>query len=134
MGLAAAAAMLVGAFGPWAKAIGLLNVSISGTDGSNDGWIVAGVAVAGAASLIAYAHGPRIAALGAALAGAAGGAVTYYDRNNITDASDASTTDLAVLQVGWGLNLAMGASVVLAVVGLVALLGNQDAPGMRQPG
>ena len=54
--------------------------------------------------------------------------VTIHDRGNVTDAANENTSDLVTLQVGWGLNLAM---VVLAVVGLVALLGNQDAPGMK---
>ena len=30
-----------------------------------------------------------------------------------------------------GLNLALGASVVLGIIGLIALLGNQNAPGMK---
>ena len=33
--LGSAAAMIVGSFGPWASVLGM---SVSGTDGSNDGW------------------------------------------------------------------------------------------------
>jgi len=133
LGIAAAGAMLIGAFGPWGKAVGLLNVSISGTDGSNDGWFVVVAALVGAGAMLAYTRGTRLAALGVVLAGAVGVAVTYYDRGNITDASEANTSNLVSLQVGWGLNLAMGASAVLGIVGLVALLGNQEAPGMMKP-
>ena len=134
IGLAAAAAMIIGSFGPWAKAVGLLNVSISGTDGSNDGWLVVAAAVLGAGAMVAYSRGSRFAALGVLIAGAAGAAVTYYDRGNVTEVNQAKTSDLIALQVGWGLNLATGASVVLGVAGLVALLGNQRAPGMMKPG
>ncbi len=42
LGFAAAAGMVIGGFGPWGKVVGLVNTSISGTDGSNDGWIVVG--------------------------------------------------------------------------------------------
>jgi hypothetical protein len=123
--------MAIGAFGPWGKVIGFVNVSVSGTDGANDGWLVVGAAAAGAACLFAYSRGARIAALGTLLAGVGGALVTIYDRNKFTDAADESTSDLANIQVGWGLNLALGASVVLAIIGLIALLGNQSAPGMQ---
>jgi hypothetical protein len=33
--------MLVGAFGPWAKVLGL--VTVNGTDDGKDGWVVVGV-------------------------------------------------------------------------------------------
>jgi hypothetical protein len=123
--------MLIGAFGPWGKVIGLINTSISGTDGSNDGWFVVGAAVVGALALFGWWQGRgRWLALGPLLAGAAGLLVTYSDRGNVTDIESSSTTNLAHFQVGWGLNLAMGASAGLGVVGLVALLGRSDAPGM----
>jgi hypothetical protein len=42
--LVSAGLMVVGAFGPWVKALG---IGVSGTDGSNDGWIVVGTALVG---------------------------------------------------------------------------------------
>lgn len=139
IGLAAAGAMLIGSFGPWAKAIGLLNLSLSGTDGANDGWLVVGAAVIGAAALVLYdrayaAWHPRAHlawALGVLLAGAGGAAVTIYDRGDVTDAANENTSELVTLQVGWGLNLAMGASIVLGVVGLIALLRGLDVPNVK---
>jgi hypothetical protein len=132
LGLAAAVAMLIGAFGPWAKVIGIVNVSVSGTDGSNDGWLVVVAALAGIGALALYTwHKGRFWALGTVLAGVGGTFVTYHDRGNVTDVANDSTSELAAFQVGWGLNLALGASIVFGVVGGVALLGNQKAPGMR---
>jgi hypothetical protein len=49
-----------------------------------------------------------------------GTAVTVYDRGNLSDAIDENESELAILQIGWGLNLALGASVALAVVSLIA--------------
>lgn len=132
LGFAAAAAMLIGSFGPWGKVIGLLNVSISGTDGQNDGWIVVGAALLGAAALFGWSQGKgRWLAAVTLLSGLAGVGTTYYDRSNLTSLE--SGTDLARIQVGWGLNLALGASLVLGVVGLVALFEKQAAPEMATP-
>jgi hypothetical protein len=106
--------------------IGLLNTSLSGTDGNNDGWLVVIAALVGVGSLALYVVGGKgIGAVGALLAGAAGAAVTIYDRGNISDLADESSTDLALIEIGWGLNLAMGASIVLALSGLIALLGGK---------
>src|SRR5262245_36247760 len=79
--LASAALMVVGAFGPWIKALGQ---SVGGTDGSNDGWLVVAVAVLGALAFYAIRkfRGSAILAL---LGGIAGIAVTAYDRSNIQD-------------------------------------------------
>jgi hypothetical protein len=129
IGLAACAAMAIGAFGPWAKAIGLVNTSIGGTDGSNDGWLVVAAAVAGAFALLLHARGVQgIGAIGALLAGAGGAFVAIHDRGNVTDTANEKTSDLVTLQVGWGLNLAMGAAIGLGVVGFVALLGARTGP------
>jgi hypothetical protein len=121
LGFAAAAAMLLGAFGPWGKVVGLVNVSVSGTDGSNDGWAVVVAALVGAGGQVAYMRGERWAGLAPLIAGIVAFAVTYSDRGNFSDVADDNTSDVVNLQVGWGLNLAMGASLVLGVVGLVAL-------------
>lgn len=123
--------MLVGAFGPWIKIAGILNTSVSGTDGSNDGWVVVVAAVVGAGGLLAYSRGKRLAGAVPLVAGIVGLATTVYDRDNVNDALDETESSLVAAQIGWGLNLALGASLVLAVVGLVALLGNQAAPGMK---
>ena len=61
------------------------------------------------------------------LAGAAGAVVTIYDRGNLADVATENTASSPCFQVGWGLNLAIGASIVLGVVGLVALLHGLNA-------
>lgn len=103
--------MVVGAFGPWAKALGL---TVSGTDGSNDGWLVALCGGIGLALLL-VAQPRRRALYGCLLAGVAGLAVTVYDRNKISDAAADAGPFGSLVEVGWGLNLAMVASGSLAV-------------------
>jgi hypothetical protein len=131
IGYGGAASMLIGAFGPWATVRGLVNTSIAGTDGSGDGWLVVGAALVGAGALFLYTERGRIWAVGTLLAGAAATYVTYHDRSNVSEVVNENASDLASFSVGWGLNLALGASFAVGVVGAVAVFGNQDAPGMR---
>src|SRR5438132_4177362 len=127
-GLVSGAAMIVGAFGPWVKVLGY---SVSGTDGSNDGWIILVLAVI-AILLIFAASGERIASrLAASLVlviGIAGSAVTIYDRGNLHAAiENGGALTQALASVGWGLNLAMVASISLAIQGLVYMLRPREA-------
>lgn len=116
---ASAAAMVVGAFGPWVKALG---ESVRGTDGSNDGWFVVAAAALGA--LLFYVlRSRRTAAIWPLLAGAVGIAVTLYDRSDLQDRiNQGGALFQALVQVGWGLNLALAASVSMAVAALVSLI------------
>src|SRR5438270_335621 len=102
--LGSATLMVVGAFGPWLKVLGQ---SVSGTDGSNDGWLVVAAAVIG--GLLYYAtRDSRGGAVWALIAGIAGIAVTLYDRSNVQNALDKSGAFAqALVQIGWGLNLAL---------------------------
>ena len=101
--LGSAALMAVGAFGPWVKALGQ---SVGGTDGSNDGWLVVAAAVIGACSSTCT-RTQRAAGVWALLGGIAGTAVTLYDRSNVQDAiNKGGAFAHALVQVGWGLNLA----------------------------
>src|SRR2546422_7564494 len=92
-----AALMIVGAFGPWVKALGQ---SVGGTDGSNDGWLV--VAAAGLGGLLFYlTRSQRAAGVWAFLGGSGGVAVTLYDRSNVQDAIDqGGAFARALVQVG----------------------------------
>jgi len=111
--------MLLGAFGPWVKALGQ---SVGGTDGSNDGWLV--VAAAALGGLLFYAtRTSRSAGVWALLGGGAGLGVTLYDRNNIqSKINQGGALVKALAQVGWGLNIALFGSASLAVAGLAWLL------------
>lgn len=113
---ASAGLMAIGAFGPWVKVLGQ---SASGTDGSNDGWLVVGAALLGG-GLFALLRGSRLSGILALLGGLLGTAVTFYDRQNVHSAiQDGGAFAQALAQIGWGLNLALLASVSLAIAGIV---------------
>jgi hypothetical protein len=117
--LGSAALMVVGAFGPWVKALGIF--SVGGTDGSNDGWLVVAAAVIGGVLFYATRR-DRGSGLWVLLAGIAGVAVTLYDRSHVQNAIDrGGVFAQAIVQVGWGLNLALIASISLGIVGIVRL-------------
>lgn len=120
------ALMIIGAFGPWAT---VLAISIGGTDGSNDGWLV--VAAAGIGGGLAYAmRRSRGSGAWALVGGIAGLAVTAYDRSHIQNAiSQGGAFAQALGNVGWGLNLALIASISMALSGLVALLQGPSEEG-----
>lgn len=115
--LVSAGLMLIGAFGPWAKVLGL--ISVNGTDLDHDGWIVVVAAVLG--GLLLFATRTARAAGGWALvAGLVGAATTIYDHHRMTSLiSKGGPIASALIHVGWGLNLAMAASVSLTLSGLV---------------
>lgn len=116
----------VGAFGPWATALG---ISESGTAGSNDGWFLVGFAVVSAFSAWGYrTSGSLGGSLGLsvliALAGIAGVGVTLHDRLHVEHLGQ-SVPNLGftsgLVQVGWGLNLDLVASAALIVMACVLL-------------
>ncbi len=110
-----AALMVVGSFGPWAKVPAL---TVSGTDGSNDGWFVVAIAVVTGAVFLWKRETAR-AGFVAIVGGVLGAAVAMYDRSNLNDASSDGGELGELVQVGWGLNLAMVASISLAIAGAV---------------
>jgi len=114
--LGSAAAMIVGSFGPWASVLGM---SVSGTDGSNDGWLV--VAVAGIGALGFYLQREkRSAAIGPLVGGLAGLVITLYDRSNMQNAIDnGGEFAQALAHVGWGLNVALAGSLSMTVAAVV---------------
>ena len=110
-----AALMVVGSFGPWAKVLGF---SVSGTDGSNDGWFVVAIAVI-AGGVFLWQRETTRAGLAAIAGGVLGASIAIYDRANIDDAASDAGEFGELVQVGWGLNLAMVASISLAIAGAV---------------
>lgn len=116
--LGAAAAMVVGAFGPWIKAP--FGISVSGTDGANDGWVIVGSAALGALGALGFGRlGQRAYCVITLAGGIAGAATGWYDRGEVRDRIEAADFG----SIGWGLNLSLVASAVLAMVGLFGLLG-----------
>lgn len=106
-----AGGMALGAIGPWAR--GPLGTTVNGLDGSNDGWILIGAAAI--TVLCLWLH-RRSAGRGSLmlmlLAGLISGGVTLYDRQSGSTATGGS---FDVVEVGWGVNLGLAASVGLVV-------------------
>jgi hypothetical protein len=122
--------MVIGAFGPWVKALGL---SAGGTDGSNDGWLV--VAAAVVSGLLFYAtRTHRAAGVWGLLGGIAGVAITFYDRSKVQNAiDDGGAMAQALVQVGWGLNVALAASASMSVASAVYLWKQRELERLLPP-
>lgn len=116
--------MVVGSFGPWAKVLGF---TVSGTDGSNDGWFVVAIAVAAGAVFLWQRESTR-AGFAAIVGGVLGATVAIYDRSNLKDAASEGGELGELVQVGWGLNLAMLASISLAIAGAAWVLKFEEEP------
>lgn len=117
-GLASVLLMLIGSFGPWLTALGS---SVGGTDGSNDGWVVVAAGVIGGLIFVTT-RSNRGAGLWALIAGVIAAIVTIHDRSHVSSViSQSGAFAQALVHVGWGLNLAMVASISFALCGLVWL-------------
>lgn len=131
--------MIVGSFGPWARAF---IVTVSGVDG--DGWLVILAAVAALVALYFGANRPRlrrVSILVCALAGAAGLAVVLYDGNDIFgDQSTGDEDDLFggtdLVTPGWGIWMAGLASASLLFASIALLVrrwGANEPAGKPEP-
>jgi hypothetical protein len=109
--------MVVGAFGAWAT-IG--SVSVGGTVG--DGWFVILAGALGAG--LSYAmRGSRSAGAWPIIGGAVGLAVTAYDRSHLESfINHGGAVAQPPVQVGWGLSVALIASISMAIAGVVSLV------------
>ena len=116
-------ALALGSFGPWVK--GPFGTSVSGLDGSNDGWLTLGAAVVAAILLarIQVAPGRRVVGRAFLLFLVAGIAAftAIHDRSNVSDSK--------LLQVGWGLNLTLVAGISLALAAIAV----QSRPRASEP-
>jgi hypothetical protein len=113
----AAAAMIIGGFGPWATALGL--VSVNGTHG--DGWFVIIAGCAGLAGLWLATQPGRGAGplMGAALAGAVGAAVAIYDYVRLESLETKFFGEqVDVVDPAWGIYLAILGGIALAVTAI----------------
>jgi hypothetical protein len=120
--LGSAALMVIGSFGPWVKALG---TSVGGTHGSHHGWVVVGAAAIGVA-LFVLTRAAKVAGLWALLAGAVGAYVTVHDRSNLSDGiGQVGLLGSVAVQIGWGLNVALIASISFAVAGVVWMIIHQ---------
>jgi len=107
--------MVVGAFGPWASVADL--VTVHGTDGASDGWIVVGAAAVAVIAMLFYRRQRRWLLVLPLLAGIAGAATTAYD---ISNANELASSELfgSIVSVEWGIYVALAGSISLALSSL----------------
>ena len=122
--------MLVGAFGPWVTALGI--ISIAGTDFEHHGWYLAALALlAGAVAWIRrndFSGGWTVIVIGLA-----GIALEYHDRHRLDTAlSSAGAIGRALVHVGWGLNVALVGSISLVLAGVGWFVTDVESPPVRQ--
>jgi hypothetical protein len=118
----AALLMIVGGLGPWASALGI--VSVSGTR-AEDGWVVIAVAGLGLAAVWSRMLRESLsAAIAAVICGLIGAVVSGIDLHKLARAGASSSSffgrQVQLVQVEWGIYLAVGASV--AFVGFVLVM------------
>jgi hypothetical protein len=127
-GLVSAVVMVIGAFGPWAKVLGL--VTVNGTDDGGDGWVVIVAAVLGIVALLLWRMRSRRWLILSVIAGAAGLATAVYDRIDIEGTTDGVDVG-ALVDAGWGIYVAMIGSASLAaaaIAGWMITAAPQETP------
>jgi hypothetical protein len=120
--------MILGGFGPWAKASVLLgetpvfSLTVNGTDGGGDGWIVIAAAGVAIALLVVIAvTWRRWLALVPLIAGVVGAAVAAYDISDINSVSAGNARATANASAQWGIYLSLIASIGLALASLAMI-------------
>ena len=114
------ALMGIGALGPWAEVLG---ISIHGTDGGRDGWIVLGAALVAAGLLALQLRRPRTWPLGVSLlAGLAGFGAAAFDLADLQGPADGGLFDELDVSPGWGLWVALVGSTSLALAAIALLV------------
>jgi hypothetical protein len=121
--VAAAAAMVVGGFGPWTTT---LHFSTNGTE--SDGWVMISTGAFVGAQL-AWTHARSFSGKGTAagllLAGGIVAVTAVYDLSDISAVANGSEPAFLqdVLSPGWGIYLSLAAGVALSILALAILAG-----------
>lgn len=118
--VASVAAMVIGAFGPWASALGGA-ITINGTSGGRDGWLLLVAAVIAALFLVGYASSGVASRLtGAAIFGVLGGIICIVDLVDISNrTANLFGEDVQVTHPAWGIYLGLAGAAALAVAAVV---------------
>jgi hypothetical protein len=125
----AAALMVIGGMGPWARVLGI--VSVSGTNG--DGWfLIIGGVLAGALLARQVTKGGTWPSAVLLLIGLACAVVAFVDLNDIAGVADEKTFG-SIVDPGWGIYASLVASVALAVAAALTLLWRPYASGAADP-
>lgn len=112
---ASAVLMIVGTYGAW---VTVGPTDLSGLTTGAHGWIVLAAALL-AAGVLWFRRATRSAGVYVCAAGVAAAAAAVYDRRHPAAIVGSSKVVEAVAGSGWGLDLALGASISLTVAGLV---------------
>ena len=112
VGAGSVAGLVIGSFGPWAKVTVFSGASISGVDGSNDGWVILGLAAIAAMALLRQASGNW---RGIGVLGVLAFALALYDRSHVQHVAGKS----GIITIGWGLNLVLAGSIGLLIAAYV---------------
>ena len=121
--LVSAGLMAIGAFGPWLNALGILSLTGWDVQKKEAGGLIA-IALLGGLMVFLYRESTS-AGVWALFAGFAGLALTGWEHHRITSVFGGvdpqyETLEKALIHIGWGLNLAIFASVSLMVAGLAS--------------
>ena len=133
--LLSAGLMAIGAFGPWLNALSVLSLTGWDVQKKEAGGLVS-IALLGAL-MVFLSRATASAGVWALFAGLAGLALTGWEHHRITSALGGvdpqyRTLEKALVHIGWGLDLAIAASISLALAGLVSFFfeatPHRDAP------
>jgi hypothetical protein len=125
-------AMVVGAFGPWARVLGF--ITVHGTDGGADGWLVIGAAALAAVMLFLHTRAPaRWQLVVSLLAGLAGASIAGYDIIDISSVASGPFGS-AIIETGWGIYVALIGSLSLAAASIVLMRETKRARALPAPG
>ena len=121
--LLSAGLMVVGAFGPWLNALGILSLTGWDVQKKEAGGLVV-IALLGGLMVFVY-RSSISSGVWALFAGFAGLALTGWEHHRITSVFAGvdpryQTLERALIHIGWGLDLAIAASVSLMLAGLAS--------------
>ena len=132
--LLSAGLMAIGAFGPWLNALGILSLTGWDVQKKEAGGLIA-IALLGGL-MVFLGRATSSAGVWALFAGLAGLVLTAWEHHRITSIFGGvdpryETLEKALIHIGWGLDLAIAASISLMLAGLASFF--FEPTGRREP-